>query len=84
MNRLKKSDNFLAESFRFFQKVVNQAGPAAGASYTLIGAVLSLSLVGYFLDKYFNSDPWLLFVGILLGLIVGFYELAKSIWSAKE
>ena len=40
-------------SFLFFQKVVNQAGPAASASYTLIASLLIFILrVCFFFNSY--------------------------------
>ncbi len=36
--------------------------------------------IGYFLDEWQGSSPWFLFGGLVLGLVVGFYELAKTIW----
>ena len=62
------------------QDNVRRAGPAAGASYTLIGAIILLGGIGYGLDQWKGTDPWGLFVGLMLGLIVGFYELAKVVW----
>jgi F0F1-type ATP synthase assembly protein I len=49
-------------------------------SYTLIGAILLLGGIGYALDEWWGTSPWLLFGGLMLGLIVGFYELAKTLW----
>ncbi|MBU0529463.1 AtpZ/AtpI family protein [bacterium] len=51
-----------------------------GASYTLIGAVLILGAIGYFLDKWQDSSPIFLMIGLLIGIIVGFYEIAKIMW----
>jgi len=51
----------LARSFRYLQETVRRSGPAAAASYTLIGAIILLG-------------------GLLLGLIVGFYDLAKTVF----
>ena len=62
------------------QDNVRRAGPAAGASYTLIGAIILLGGIGYGLDQWKGTAPWGLFVGLMLGLIVGFYELAKVVW----
>jgi F0F1-type ATP synthase assembly protein I len=62
------------------QDNVRRAGPAAGASYTLIGAIILLGGIGYGLDQWLGTAPWGLFVGLILGLIVGFYELAKVVW----
>jgi len=74
---------FLGDSFIYFQKIVQQAGPSAGASYTLIAAILLFGLGGYFIDKKYATDPWFLLGGILLGLIIGFYELAKVTFFKK-
>ena len=70
----------LAKSLRVFQASVVQSGPAAGASYTLIGAILLLGGLGYAIDRWRGSSPWFLVGGLTLGLIVGFYELAKTVW----
>ncbi len=70
-------------SLSYFQKIVQKSGPAAGASYALIGAVIVFGLIGYYLDNRFNSQPWFLLGGILLGIISGFYQLAKTIWLNK-
>jgi len=70
----------LARSLKVFQDSVVSSGPAAGASYTLIGAILLLGGIGYAMDQWRGTAPWFLFGGLLLGLIVGFYELARTIW----
>jgi len=53
---------------------------AAMASYTLIGAIILLGGIGFGLDQWLGTTPWLLLGGLLLGLIVGFYELAKAVF----
>jgi len=55
-----------------------------GASYTLVGAVLLLGAVGYFIDKWQDTSPIFLLIGLLLGIVVGFYELAKTIWGKPK
>ena len=72
--------NNLANSFSYLQKIVKQSGPAMGASYTLIGAILILGFIGYFIDEWLGTSPIFLLIGLLLGIIVGFYEIAKIIW----
>ena len=69
----------IANSFSYLQKIIRQSGPAMGASYTLIGSVLLLGAIGYFLDKWQDSSPLFLMIGLLVGIIVGFYEIAKII-----
>ena len=57
-----------------------RSGPAVAAGYTLIGAIVFLGGIGYALDGWLETSPWFLLGGLLLGLVVGFYELAKTIW----
>ena len=77
----KKQSSFsFKRSAESLQDNVQRAGPAAGASYTLIGAIILLGGIGYGVDHWRGTAPWGLFVGLLLGLIVGFYELAKVVW----
>ena len=74
------SDHFLARSARALQDNVRRAGPAASAGYTLIGAILLLGGVGHLIDRWAGTSPWCLLTGLLVGLTVGFYELAKTVW----
>jgi len=75
-----KPGDFLANSARQLQSNAEQAGPAAGASYTLIGSIIVLGGIGYAIDRWQGTTPWGLLGGLLLGIVVGFYELAKSVW----
>ena len=69
-----------ARSLKALQATVMRSGPAAMASYTLIGAIVLLGGIGYSLDEWRGTSPWFLLGGLLLGLIVGFYELARTLW----
>ena len=69
-----------ARSLRVFQESAVRSGPAAGASYTLIGAIILLGGIGFAIDRWRGTAPWFLLGGLALGLIVGFYELAKTVW----
>ena len=76
----KKDSRFsFARSTKVFQDNVNRAGPAASASYSLIGAIVVLGGLGYAADRWLGSAPWGAFIGLMLGLVVGFYELVKSV-----
>jgi F0F1-type ATP synthase assembly protein I len=72
--------NDLARSLRFFQENLRRSGPAMVAGYTLIGAIGLLGGLGYALDAWRGTGPWGLLIGLLLGIVVGFYELAKLVW----
>ena len=73
-------DSFLARSLKAFQENVERSGPAAGASYTLIGAIILLGGIGYAVDRWRGTSPWFTLAGLLMGIVVGFYELARTIW----
>ncbi len=70
----------LARSARALQNNADRAGPAAGASYTLIGAIVLLGGIGYAVDRWQGTAPWFLIGGLMLGIVVGMYELAKTVW----
>ena len=74
------NDNHLGKSLKQFQRFLRQAGPAAVASYTLLASVLLIGGAGFIIDQYFDSTPTGLIIGLGLGLVIGFYELAKSIF----
>ena len=77
-----QNNHFLASSLNCLQENVRRSGPAAAAGYTLTGAILLLGGFGHLFDRWVTTSPWGLVAGLLLGLIVGFYELAKTIWKA--
>jgi F0F1-type ATP synthase assembly protein I len=70
----------LARTTRALQNNAEQAGPAAGASYTLIGAIILLGGIGYAVDNWRGTSPWFLIGGLMLGIVVGMYELAKTVF----
>jgi F0F1-type ATP synthase assembly protein I len=67
----------LGRAARALQENIRRSGSAAGASYTLIGAILLLGGLGYLADQWRGTSPWLLLAGLLIGVAVGFYELIK-------
>jgi len=76
----KEKGSSLGRATRAFQANVTSSGPAAAASYTLIGAIILLGGIGYAVDNWQGTAPWGLVIGLALGLVVGFYELVKTAW----
>lgn len=72
--------DFLARSAKRLQENAERAGPAAGASYTLIGAIILLGGLGYAIDYWRGTSPWFLVGGFLLGIVVGMWELGKTVF----
>lgn len=79
-----RSGSDLGKSFAYFQKILQQSGPAATASYTLIASVLILTLLGWYVDRIKETSPTGVLLGLGLGLLSGFYHLARAIWSGKK
>jgi F0F1-type ATP synthase assembly protein I len=71
---------FSVRGLKALQTTINRSGPAVMVSYTLIGAIILLGGIGYAIDGWLGTSPWFLLGGLFLGLIVGFYELAKALW----
>ena len=67
----------IGRAARAFQDNVVSAGPAAAASYTLVGGILLLGGIGYAVDRWWGSEPWGLVIGLVVGLVVGFYEILR-------
>ena len=67
-----------ARSVKSLQENVTRAAPAMAASYALIGAILLFGALGYALDRWQGTAPWFLLAGLVLGVVVGFYELIKT------
>ena len=81
---VKKNRPFsIARSAKSLQENVTRSGPVAGASYTLVGGIVLLGGLGYFAEGYFGTAPWLLVVGLALGIVVGFWELIKTVSRQK-
>jgi F0F1-type ATP synthase assembly protein I len=42
---------------------------------SFLGSVLAGTLLGYFLDMWLGTDPWLVAVGIVVGSYAGFVQM---------
>ena len=69
-----------ARSIRFLQANLSRGEPGILASYTLIGAVIGLGGLGFVVDRFADTAPWFLLVGLLAGVGIGFYNLVKTAW----
>jgi len=55
-----------------------KAGLAYAAALSLFAAVVSGLIVGWLLDRWLGTRPWLLVSGIVLGAAAGFYEFVRQ------
>tara|TARA_B100001115_G_scaffold31962_1_gene23623 strand:+ start:89 stop:355 length:267 start_codon:yes stop_codon:yes gene_type:complete len=74
----------IVKNFKSFQNVVQQSGPAAAASYGLIASILIFTYIGWIIDKNIDSSPFAILIGMLLGMIIGFYHLIKAVGKTKR
>jgi F0F1-type ATP synthase assembly protein I len=58
---------------------LQEGKPAIFASYGLIGAILACTAVGFLADRAFSTQPWCLLIGLVAGLAIGLYGLARII-----
>ena len=70
----------LIEALKALQPGVQPIGTAAAIAYSLIGAIGFLGGLGYAFDRWRGVGQTGLIVGLLLGVIVGLYLLAKELW----
>ena len=77
----KKPRSFsFSRSAQSLQENVARSGPVAGAAYTLVGGIILLGGIGYAIDAWQDTAPWFLVSGLFLGILVGFYELVKTVY----
>ncbi len=74
----------ILENFKSFQNIVKQSGPAAAASYGLIASILIFTYFGWMIDRKIDSSPFAILIGMLLGMIIGFYHLIKVVGKTKR
>jgi ATP synthase protein I len=51
----------------------------AQISSMLIAPMLALGAIGYALDRYFGTKPWLLLAGLILGMVGGFVNFFRLV-----
>lgn len=60
------------------QEVNRKSGIAYAAALSLFGSVVSGLIIGWLLDRWLNTRPWLLVAGIVVGAAAGFYEFIRQ------
>jgi ATP synthase protein I len=59
------------------QEENRKSGLAYAAAITLVASVVTFCGLGWFLDKWLGTDPWLLIAGIVLGSAAGLFEFVR-------
>ena len=58
-----------------FQEMLKKAAPIMAAAHSLFFYVITLSTLGYYVDKKFKTFPILFIILLFVGLFVGFFQL---------
>jgi F0F1-type ATP synthase assembly protein I len=56
----------------------------SGAGLELAGATAGLALVGYWIDGKYDTAPWAMLAGVILGIVGGLYNLIKESLAAMR
>lgn len=56
----------------------------SGLGLELAGAVVGLSLFGYWWDRHFGTEPWGLVIGGTIGVVGGLYNLIRQSMAAMK
>ncbi len=56
----------------------------SGIGIEFAGAVAGFAIVGYYVDKHYDSKPWGVLIGAILGLIGGMYNLVRVSLTAVQ
>ena len=59
------------------QETNRKSGLAYAAAINLFASVVTLAGLGWLLDRWLETAPWLLVSGTVLGAVVGFYQFIR-------
>lgn len=65
------------------EQITRRSGIVYGAVFSLVTAIVAFLLVGWLLDRWLKTGPWLLVGGIVFGAIVGFYQFIRMMSRAS-
>lgn len=60
------------------EEINRKSGLAYAAAFSLFACVVSGLIIGWLLDRWLGTKPWLLVTGIVLGAAAGFYEFIRQ------
>lgn len=67
----------LSEAYR-------KLAPYLNIGYFFAISVTLLTLLGVYLDKKWQANPWLTLCGAILGIVLGFYNFFKTVFSLEK
>lgn len=59
------------------ESINRKSSIAYAAAISLFFSVVTLLALGWVLDRWLGTSPWLLVAGIVLGSVIGLYEFVR-------
>jgi ATP synthase protein I len=59
------------------RETTRKSSIAYAAGFSLFASVVTLCGLGWALDRWLGTSPWLLVSGLVLGAVVGFYQFVR-------
>jgi F0F1-type ATP synthase assembly protein I len=66
------------------QELTNQSTLAFELPFTFVGTVAVGGFIGYFLDKWLHTGPWLMVVFGTFGFVAGVMEMSRRLGPGKS
>lgn len=63
--------------FNSHSAILRNAGLYVGVAFELPGTIIGGLVVGYYLDEYFRTSPWLLIIMTALAFVGAFVRLVR-------
>ena len=71
------TDTLLLMNDRDDQQITRKSGVVYAAVFSLATAIIAFLVIGWLLDRWLKTSPWLLVAGIVVGTVVGFYQFVR-------
>jgi ATP synthase protein I len=68
-----------SRGFSTFARLYRDAGPYLALGVQLAATVVIMFYVGKWADEYFDTEPWLMIVGLAIGAGAGFYNFFRTV-----
>jgi F0F1-type ATP synthase assembly protein I len=65
------------------RRLTNQSTMAFELPFTFVGTIVVGGLIGYYLDKWLHTDPWLMVVFGGFGFVAGVVEIGRRLRPGK-
>ena len=60
------------------EEINRKSGLAYAAAFSLFACVMAGLILGWILDRWLGTRPWLLVLGLVLGAAAGLYEFIRT------